>query len=103
MYHTNIGPILDMHSSSRESFASQTQRIPQYYSSYHRSTIPWQSTRPLPDPEADSVVNNINDHNNTINYTVRWRIYDDRGDGKAKNDILDPAFREITGDIRCTV
>ena len=92
MYQTYLGPIPDMHTSRRESFASQTQRIPKYYSSYPRSKIPWQSTRPLPDPETECAVDYVNDHG-TIRQSIGSR-YDDRGDGGVKYDVLDPAFRE---------
>ena len=53
--------------------------------------IPWQSTRPLPDPETNCAVQYINDHG-TIRSSI-GRRYSDRGDRGAKYDVLDPAFR----------
>ena len=92
MYHTYLGPIPDLHASRRNSFTSQTQRISKYYSSNQRPRMPWQSTRPLPDPETDCVVEYINDHD-TIKQS-HGRRYEDRERGGATYDILDPAFGE---------
>ena len=91
MYHTYLGPIPDTHASRRDSFISQTQRIPKYYSSYPSSKIPWQSTRPLPDPETDCGVEYINEHG-TMRSSV-GRRYSDHGDRGVKYDVLDPALR----------